>query len=242
MRNIFWIVVAVLVAYAVFQIARSFRLIRVGEGLASRAVPFARELGEPSFRILVAGDSTGVGTGASGPEASLAGLTGNKYPAASVTNVAVNGAKAHGVIAQLNQDEGTYDLVLLHVGGNDTVRFTDLEALRRDIRTILDLAVKKGSRVLLTSTGNVGTVPLFPAPTRWILDRRTRSVRSILVEEVALSGQNVRYTDLFREKPQDPFALDPATYYAADQFHPSDAGYRDWFGLMERELDLLDKR
>lgn len=239
MRTVLWIVLVVLFVYVAFQVARSWRLIRVGERLADQAVPFARVLPQPSLRILVAGDSTGVGTGASVPKASLAGLVGTKYPTASVTNVAVNGAKAHDVIAQLERDQGTYDLVMVHVGGNDTVRFTDVDALRKDIRSVLDLAARKGRRVLLTSTGNVGTVPLFPAPTRWILDRRTRRVRSVLMEEVARSGQNVRYTDLFREKPQDPFAIDPDTYYAGDSFHPSDAGYRDWFGIIEKQLDAF---
>lgn len=239
MRTILLIILGLLVIYAVQQMLRSLRLIRAGEDLAVQAVPFAREVASPSMCILVVGDSTGVGTGASGPSASLAGLTGAKYPNASIKNIAVNGAKAEGVIEQLRAEQGSYDLIMVHMGGNDTVRFTSAEGFRKNVRAVIDLASKKGSRVLLTSTGNVGTVPLFPAPVRPILRVRTQTTRKILMEEVAASGPNMRYTDLFREKGQDPFAQDPKKYYAADSFHPSDAGYRDWFGLIEKELEAF---
>ncbi len=228
---------ALLIIYSVTQVLRTQQLIKVGEKMAAETVAYTRHVGDPAFTILFIGDSTAVGVGASTPEKSIAGLVANRYPDSEIVNNGVSGAKAVDVLEQIKQIDTSYDLMMIHVGGNDVVRFTSLDDFRNSIRTILELAKQKAPQVLLTSTGNVGTVTLFPAPTRWIFDRRSRSIREILIDEVARAGEGVRYTDLFRERPQDPFAEDPKAYYAKDQFHPSDAGYADWFSLMDVQLD-----
>ena len=237
MRSSVLIGLTVFGIYLVIQIMRTQQLIKVGEKMAAETVAYTRHVEDPTFTILFVGDSTAVGVGASTPEKSIAGLVANRYPAAEIVNNGVSGAKAVDVLEHIKQIDASYDLIMIHAGGNDVVRFTSLHDFRNSIRTILELAKQKAPQVLLTSTGNVGTVPLFPAPTRWIFDRRSRSIRDILIEEVARAGATVRYTDLFRERPQDPFAEDPKTYYAKDQFHPSDAGYADWFSFIDVQLD-----
>ncbi len=231
------VILVCFVVYILAQYARSKWYVRVGERLAAQAIPFSQQRSHPSFRILVAGDSTGVGTGASSPSASLAGLVGARYPSAEVVNVAVNGSRTADVVRQLEAASSGFDLVMLHVGGNDTVRFTDLVQLELDVQKLLTLAIRKGRYVLVTSTGNVGTAPLFPLTVRYLLQGRTHKTREIFLRCIAAQTQNVRYTDLYRDAKHDPFAQDPSIYYAADLFHPSDAGYRDWFACMSKELD-----
>ncbi|MEK7105659.1 MAG: GDSL-type esterase/lipase family protein [Patescibacteria group bacterium] len=235
--TIILLIVAALIVYIVVQVLRTQHYIKIGEALAATTVPFSRATESPSMRILIVGDSTAVGVGTSGPSTSIAGLVGTRYPKAEITNFGVSGAKVKDLIKQLETVEGTYDLVMVHIGGNDIVRFTPLDELKIDIRTALDLAASHGKHVLVTTTGNIATVRLFPAPTRWIFRPRTLKVREIFMSAAAATNGDARYTDLFRERAQDPYATNPQKYYAADMFHPSDAGYADWFTLISKELD-----
>lgn len=234
------VIVVALLAYFMHEYRRSARLIVIGEAMAAATVPFSRQLSNPTLRIAMVGDSTGVGTGASAPEFSLAGLTANKYPTASLVNVAVNGARTAAVIGQIAKLDGQFDLILIDVGGNDNVRFTNYNQLEADLQRVLKAATAKSPRVLLTTTGNVGTVPLLPWATRWIFARRSRAIRQLFMEAVQATNGDVRYTDLYRDRSFDPFALDPRKYYARDLFHPSDAGYADWFSFISKQLDSFE--
>ena len=203
--------------------------IAVGVRLANEAIPFER-IGT-SRRILVIGDSTAVGTGAGENQYSLAGLVGKSYPDATIVNKGVNGAKTHELIGRLQDMDQHFDLVMIHIGGNDIVRFTNLAQLTEDIAEVLAIATEKGDVVTLTTTGNVGTARLLPFGTRWLFEKRTRQVREIFMK--AAQERNVVYNDLFREKDKDPFAKDPLKYYAEDIFHPSNIGYADWYAIIE---------
>ena len=70
------------------RLLRSLYYIQLGYKQAARTKPYVRTLADPQFKILFVGDSTGVGTGASSPEYSIAGLIAQKYPTASVINSA----------------------------------------------------------------------------------------------------------------------------------------------------------
>ncbi len=201
-------------------------LIAIGTQLAASAKRYEQSGTGP--RILVIGDSTAVGTGASSPKASLAGLLGQAHPDASIENHGVNGAKVTELIPRLEALAGNrFDLVVLHIGGNDTVRFTDLKDLERDYSAVLVLAKALSPRVIHVSTGNIGTSKLIPWGVRWLYTRRTRKTRDLF--QGISKEKGVLYVNLFREAAQDPFAQNPKVYYAADIFHPSDAGYADWF-------------
>lgn len=205
---------------------RTRRLIRIGTALAHAAVRYEQSGEEP--RILVIGDSTAVGTGASTSSKSVAGLVGGLYPKAMIRNRGINGAKVADAIKQLrDESEKNWDVVIIHIGGNDTLRFTDLNTLRADFRELLALAKTYGKEVIHISTGSLGTAKLLPWSTRWIFTLRTRQTRSIFLEEGAQAS--IHSIDLFREPSNDPFAQEPETYYAADLFHPGDRGYADWF-------------
>ncbi len=211
------------------------RLINIGRVLAMKARPFSRTKPDSGMSILVIGDSTAVGTGASSPEHSLAGLLGVHFPNASIENRGVNGAKTRELIERLKKlSDRHFDLIMIHIGGNDVVRFTERKELKHDIDSVLRLAKQLADKVVLVSTGNVGTAKLLPYGTRWLFTWRTRQVREIL--KSAAVKQGVSYADLFREHANDPFALEPRKYYAADFFHPSDAGYLDWFTLIKAKL------
>ncbi len=226
-----------LAVYTGWQAWRIGRLMRVAEKLAAASLPFSRTVHQATLRILVVGDSSGLGIGASTAASSIAGLIGEKYTQANVVNVAVNGARTNDAVRQLQATPGTFDLIVVMVGGNDIVHFTPHEQLRRELGTVLALASRKAKHVLFSPTGNVGDVLLFPAPVRWILARRSRAIRRLFTEQVAAAAGDVRFADLYREGGADPFVVHPQRYFAADLFHPSDAGYADWFNVISSQLD-----
>ena len=86
----------------------------------------------------------------------------------------------------------------------------------------------------------VGTALLLPWGTRWLFERRTRAVRNIFIEAAGHYG--AQYIDLFREHAKDPFYKNPRYYYAADLFHPSSAGYADWYAIMQPTLSQFGGR
>ncbi len=233
----FFLIIAA-VALCIFVLWDYFetqRLIKIGVNLANKAAPFSKDGSGP--RILVIGDSTGVGTGASASTTSLSGLLSKEYPTASIENRSVNGSRTQDLLPRFADIKEHYDLMMIHIGGNDTVRFTDLTILDKDIRGVIEHAKSIADHVVIVSTGNVGTARLLPLGTRWSFTIRTKQVRSIF--QKAASDLGATYVDLYREPAVDPYAIDPKKYYAADSFHPSDAGYEDWFNLIKKQLPTL---
>ncbi|MBP7057275.1 SGNH/GDSL hydrolase family protein [Candidatus Gracilibacteria bacterium] len=231
------IVVLVLIASRLLQ-SRYYS--QIGTMQARLAVPYERVVADAQYRILVVGDSTAVGVGTSGPEHSIPGLVAQKYPSASVVNIAVNGSMVADVCTQLEQTTGRYDLILMQVGGNDIIRFTRYRKYTRDIRIALTLAKNKARYVLLVPVGNAGSCRIFRYPLRWWMEWRTHGIRKCTLAVVRSAGPTVRYVDLFDERAKDPFMLDPQQYFSEDQFHPNDAGYAQWMTKINRELEHFD--
>lgn len=127
--------VGVLLEAAVFPrgVGRARRFAKAGQR-------FERRLSAKGATVLILGDSTGVGVGATLPEESIAGLLAADYPDADIVNVAVSGTRVAGAIAQVRTclDAGLrFDLALLHVGGNDVVVDTPLHQLAADCDSLL---------------------------------------------------------------------------------------------------------
>jgi len=139
------LVICLLAVYILAQYLRSRYYVRIGIGLAEQAVAYEQHPAAPSARILVIGDSTAVGTGATTPQDSTAGLLGRDYPAAEIINRGVNGSRVADLttrFAEFTNDE--FDVVLVQIGGNDIVRFTDYAALEQNLHTVLAEAQRVG--------------------------------------------------------------------------------------------------
>lgn len=211
-----------------------WRIGKAGE-LARRSEPLQHTPPDATLRLLIVGDSTGVGTGASSPQASLAGLLAQAYPRLQIDNRARDGATFAGVIEQLEAATARYDLVLVQAGGNDVIRLRKLDDVRADIERVATLARARGQRVLLMPAGNVGNAPFFFPPASWLMTSRARSLHGF-VREAATRHQAV-YINLFKDKAKDSFAQQPELN-AADGLHPSDAGYRVWFDELMAQAQL----
>lgn len=212
-----------------------YKAVRTSTDIEKKASRFEQHPTQPTIKILVAGDSTGVGTGATMPEDSTAGQLGKKYPTADITNISQNGLKLEGLESKLKNTEQTYDLILIQIGANDIVQQTDNKKIEETLNSVLQRATSKSKKVILLTAGNVGLSPVFKSPISNILTFKTKEVRNIFIKTVT-QYPTVTYVDLFKEKSEDIFITDVKKYYAADRFHPSSEGYKVWFTEIEKSL------
>ena len=206
---------------------------RISEGrdLARAGVPFEAHPSNPAARLLVVGDSTAVGTGATSPATSVPGRLGAQFPNADIVNLGRNGALYSEVPRQLGEaPAGRYDAVLILAGGNDVIRLTSESDLRAGIEAAVAKARQLAPVVVLMPSGNVGNAPFFFPPVSWYMSARSRTLHALIRAAAVKSG--AAYVNLYQPRETDPFAQEPERMNAADGLHPSDDGYALW----DREL------
>lgn len=213
---------------AAWRISQSVQLARASE-------PFSAMPVSPSASLLVVGDSTAVGTGASAPEHSLAGLIGRAHPGLRIVNLAKDGAKFGAIATQLAGTE-RFDMILILGGGNDVIRLTGEASLRENIDRAVTRATARSDHVILMPAGNVGNAPFFFPPVSWWMTQRARSLHDAATESARLHGAT--FVDLYREREADPFAQNPDGMNARDHLHPNDAGYAFWLAELERQAHV----
>lgn len=219
---------------AAWRIVRAVDLARHSEPLQQRP---AASVG----RLLVVGDSTAVGTGASAPAHSVAGRIAQAHPQLLIDNRARDGARHADLLEQMRDiPPGTppYDMVLVQAGGNDVIRLRGHDALRADIEQVVLRASEIGRVVVLMPCGNVGNAPFFFPPLSWWMTQRSRVLHRLVAEAAARHG--AVYVDLFQERVDDPFVKNPALN-ASDGLHPSDAGYALWWAELQAQARLPER-
>ncbi|WOJ92594.1 SGNH/GDSL hydrolase family protein [Congregibacter variabilis] len=206
--------------------------------LAKASEPFSQKPVHSQRKILVVGDSTAVGTGATSAKDSIAGRIAADFPGTTVLNLARDGVLTAAVPAQLERaPQDQYDLIVMQVGGNDALRFTRRNHLREAIESSLTAATAVSPQVLLVSVGDLGEAPSVPWPLSKLLSYRSRVVRDIFLE--AASNKNVHFLDLLRlSKEGSPFKKNPKKYYAKDGLHPSSDGYGVWYQNLRSSTPL----
>jgi len=179
-------------------------------------------------RIVWLGDSTAAGVGASSSSGTLLSQVadGLTAPGISVTDLAVSGARVADVLADQvpKVAEQRPDLVLISVGANDTIHLTGRGAFRRTYEELLG-ALPRGVPVVLLGVPDMGAIPRFAQPLRAVAGWRGRHLDAEVRRVAARAG--AVYADI--AGPTGPaFRRHPDRYFAADEFHPSDAGYGLW--------------
>lgn len=237
----YWILSAIAVVillggYTFYILSSVSDSIALSKPLIENAKPYEQQTSSSSKRILIAGDSTGVGVGASDPSTSVAGRIGSQFADSNIINISVSGAKLADLEKKLETVNGnSFTFVLLQIGANDITGRTSYEEIRSTLSRVLAQADLLSSKVVVMTAGNVGLSPAFKWPLSSYIEHRTRVVRKIFIEEIA-KHPNASYIDLFKERKDEPFNTDIPRYYAPDLFHPSGDGYGVWF---EKLLPLL---
>ncbi|MES2978179.1 MAG: SGNH/GDSL hydrolase family protein [Pseudomonadota bacterium] len=234
-RTVFWTLPPALLLGAAYctaqRIRRCVRRIRTHP-------PVQTQPDHPARRLLIVGDSTAAGTGASRPEASLAGLIARHHPHVAICNRARNGAKLADIAEQL-RDPAHFDVVLILGGANDVLRMTAAAPLRASLERVLSLARQRADTVILMPAGNVGNTPLFLPPFSWLMARRSRQLHSLVRR--ATAATDIVYVNGYAERSEDPFVKDAQRLNAEDGLHPSDEGYLLWYAALQRQAQLSQR-
>ncbi len=204
--------------------------------LITKVTPPYQQKGDGSKSLLILGDSTGYGTGASEAKYSIAGLIGAEYPNLTITNKSVN----NRTIGELRRDietlTGQYDVILLQIGANDILQRRTLETVLEDLQAVLDTLAPRTKKIVMISSSNVGGAVRFKNDEKAVRYQE----QSINFKEAFKRLQNDRphftYVDLYVAPEKDPFVLEPHIYTANDRLHPTNAGYAIWYNTLKPVL------
>jgi formylglycine-generating enzyme len=236
-RPLLWLLVLALGSVLLLSGCTAWRLTQAAD-LTRQSQALQHRPTNATHRLLLVGDSTGVGTGASSGQGSVAGYIAQGFPRLWIDNRARDGARFAQVVQQLATSQDRFDAVLIMAGGNDVIRGTDPEELQAQVERALALARQKSDHVVLMPAGNVGNAPFFFPPFTGIMERRSRVLHEQL--RTLAEREQVVYVDLFQERDTDPFVARPELN-SRDGLHPSDEGYRVWYDLLLAQTDWAER-
>ncbi len=233
------ILVAFVLLLLMYWIFVTYHKISISEKLIAIAVPFSIASTDYTKTMLVLGDSTAVGVGASTSTDSVPALLAGYIGATYVENHGVSGAVATDLATQMsNLSRSHYDTILIQIGGNDITHFHDVRTVTTTLHTIITLLKKKSTekspRIILISAGNVGGAHAVPPPLRpyyTYLNLKYHASFEALAKKDAIT-----YVNTYQDPRVDPFIQNPELYFAADSFHPSSLGYGVWFETIKKHI------
>lgn len=235
MNWILWIVVGGGIITVALLLTGSWRYVLTGY-LIARVTPYEQS-GTGAGSILLIGDSTGYGTGASRTSESVAGRLGADYPDYKISNNSVNGRKIEGAldaVADFNESD-QYDLVLLQIGANDLIAQREPDAVVSDMQQLIEQVMAHTDQIVIVSAGNIGATSAFSGEQATELEQNSRQYDQQM-KAVAESHQGVHFVSLFDEPADDPFVTQPKVYTSIDGLHPTSAGYAVWYQKMRPHL------
>lgn len=151
-------------------------------------------------------------------------------------NLGVSGAVAADVAGKQATRAAALkpDVALVAVGANDVTHLTSVGSVRASLeRTIAALRrTNPDVRIVLTGSPDMGTIPRFPQPARWLAGWQSRRLNT-MVQKLAAS-EKVVFASIARDTGP-LFAAHPE-YYAADKFHPTSDGYDTWTPVLNEAL------
>lgn len=240
MKILFWIFCG-LVLLLVVWILYIYYKINISKNIVAKTSLFTL-LGEDyTNTLLVLGDSTAVGVGASIPSDSIAGHLATYANATYVENHAVSGSIVTDLQKQINlTSRKKYDRILVQIGANDMIAFHTPEKVANELKNILVPLSKKTTQLIFISAGNLGTAPLIPFFLRPLYTRLNLRYHEEFESIGKLNG--ITYINMYTPPQEDPFILDPKNYFVEDDFHPSSLGYKVWFIRIQETLILDNKK
>ncbi|MEJ2603134.1 MAG: SGNH/GDSL hydrolase family protein [Gammaproteobacteria bacterium] len=190
----------------------------------------------PVERLLVVGESTAVGVGATRPEAALAPQLAKTLSARRGTTVrwqvvGQNGIRAAGLGAKL---AARSDLLAAHwalvlLGANDVSGLTAVRRWTHDLDAVVRRLQAAGATVLVAPVPPFHLFHLLPQPLRWLLGERAGLLCSARHTLAGRDGVHVLETEFPRER----------RYLAADGYHPSDLAYYEWADQIAEFIENL---
>ncbi|MDB4992492.1 MAG: family lipase [Parcubacteria group bacterium] len=225
LKNAFYVGGAVLIVIFAYYGIRFYASLHRSKVLIQNTTPFTLDSGA-GLSMLVIGDSTAVGVGASKPEDSLPGRVSELLHATRVENYAVSGAMVQDLPPQIAKAKQlSYDFILVQIGANDITHRHSATTAAQKLVTILK-TLPSAKQVLVISAGDVGSATIFPPFLAPYFTQLTLQYHTALERELSAAG--ITYVNLYKSPDNYLFSTEPETYLAADGFHPSSAGYGLW--------------
>jgi lysophospholipase L1-like esterase len=208
-------------------------------------VGFPEEFGDPSapvLRLVVIGDSTAIGVGASSLEGTYPRLLARhlaKRFRVSLEVLGRSGARMSHAAHELAPQGAKLrpDISIIGIGANDVTHVTPLPRFGGDLTKAIEVLRRTGATVLV-ALGPRFDAPVLGQPLRLIAQARARALNRT-IKKVA-RGSGVEILDL----PMGvgtAFARD-RTLYCVDGFHPSDLGYAAWADAMKDRVKHAAER
>jgi lysophospholipase L1-like esterase len=235
------LVPAVLLGAVLLRLASLHRDVARARALAALGQPFERRLAKSALRVLVLGDSTGVGVGANRPEESIAGLLAEDFPDADIANVSRSGARVTDALAQARACRRSglhFDVAMLHVGGNDVMRATPMKKLAQDCALLLGELAELADRTVWLGPPNIGIVPLFPPPFSWVFAARSRAANALFARSAA--EHSVSFLDFSSGEHAVRFKRGRGDHFAIDGLHPNSSSYSYGYAAARRIIGKLE--
>lgn len=176
-----------------------------------------------SQRILIIGESTAAGVGASSPETTFASYFFDAGKGkVEVLNLGKNGLKAAGLprlLSHAKPDIPTaFDQVVILIGANDCFKFTPPSKFRKELESFIGIfeQMEQTTRVLIPAIPPVNHFPAIPGFLRFFLGIH----RYILNKEIDQLSKKI--DKLYFHDWKTSFTDE---FFASDGIHPSDLGY-----------------
>ena len=194
--------------------------------------------GEETVSLLVLGESTAAGVGASTHETALAGhfarfLGAKLDKSVNWQVVGKSGITVKRTIAELVPliPSEKFDFILLALCGNEVLSLHSPRVFRRDMRRLIAILKEKHPQAtfFITNAPAVHLSPVLPFP-----------IRSILGQLSALHDANAR--EFTAEMPQVLYFHRPSSVpedFFADGIHPSEKGYMVW---SKRMIEFFEEK
>lgn len=177
--------------------------------------------------VVWVGDSTAAGVGASTIDDALPRVVaaGLGRPV-ELRVLARSGATVDDVVAhQLPVLAGLApDAVFVSAGANDVTHLTSRVDVERAYRRLV-AGVPAGAAAVLLGVPDMGAIPRLAQPLRALAGWRAEQLDEV-VRHVARDTAST-YVDI-AGRTGPVFRADPDRFFAADDYHPSDEGYRRW--------------
>ena len=235
------LIVSVALAGVLLELTAFWRGVGRARRFAKAGRRFERRLSARGATVLILGDSTGVGVGATRPEESVAGLFAADYPEAGIINVAMSGTRVADAINQARRcfEAGMcFDLALLHVGGIDVIAGTPLHRLADDCDILMRELGRLAARTVWLGPPDLGLAPLFPRPYAWVMASRSRAASKVF--SAAAARHDVHFVDFSAPAHVAYFRKRRRQHFAIDGFHPNSASYKYGYAAARQILGLFE--
>jgi lysophospholipase L1-like esterase len=214
------------IVLAPLLIAQAIRVRRKAAFLPEPAGPRTGERGTgPRLRLLIIGDSSAAGVGATTQDRALSGqLVGHLASGFRVSwqLEAMTGATTRSTLERLSHLTPTrFDVVVVALGVNDVTRAVPVQRWITQQKALHDILKRRFNATHLVVSGvpPMGLFPLLPHPLKWVLGCQAARLDRALAT-VASKANGIHHVPV--AFPHDP------KFAAEDGFHPSEAAYAVW--------------